>query len=153
MKIKFRVWDNKTKSFCFLDGLHFMSRPRDKMKSEVYSFDGQLFTNQAENYIKLKSQKVRTSLLCDDFSIDRYTGVDDIVGKEIYENDIVELVFALQSDSVPDGSLGKYSVFFDRGSFWLKPIKLNWLDGDNFPRPIHNFNICRVIGSVYQNLT
>jgi uncharacterized phage protein (TIGR01671 family) len=114
-----------------------------------------------------------------EYIIQQYTGKKDVEGKEIYEGDFVELVFALQTHPVtgerngPADSFGVYWVYYSEESaaFKLKVIKNNWFGfafvtkEEAAKRTINpecpvtpvledelkNYKVCRVIGNIFEN--
>lgn len=107
--------------------------------------------------------------LDENYSIEQYTGKDDINDEPIYLGDLVELWYH-QNDEVPDikESRGLYEVFWKNGQYMLKQHKHNWFStsfGDpNQPvidprcppiiideLPLANFGICEVVGNINEN--
>jgi uncharacterized phage protein (TIGR01671 family) len=78
--------------------------------------------------------------------IQQFTGVKDLYGKEIFEGDIVQLVFATQ----PCG-FGRYEIIFKDAAFHLKTIEKNWLREEYQDTRLGNYHICRVIGNIFEN--
>tara|TARA_R110000772_G_scaffold131646_1_gene239891 strand:- start:870 stop:1331 length:462 start_codon:yes stop_codon:yes gene_type:complete len=90
--------------------------------------------------------------LDDDWIVQQFTGMVGRDGEDVYEGDYVELDNA-GSEAMPEGSRGKYEVYFKRGSFHLKEIKPNWSMSPCFIKsnPVGSFNIMSVIGNVYED--
>ncbi len=92
--------------------------------------------------------------------VQQFTGKLDIENTEIWEGDLVELVYAQQTDSEtgeklgPPDSFGLYEIVYDpyQASYQLKTQKQNWMrhyskKGETLPMPL---GICRVVGNTYQ---
>lgn len=145
--LKFRVWTGEK----FLYGQDIQ-----KNNELIYiTLDGQLYFKHGRH----GSYK--------DYVIQRFTGMVDLYDVDIFEGDYVCLEYINQPDI--EESKGVYEVIFDRGSFWLAEHKHNWFASstrmnnltnynyeDSPPitggiSPLHDFNICRVIGNAFQN--
>ena len=109
----------------------------------------------------------------EELSLQQFTGVLDVKKREIYEGDYV----VLEHGRFPESILMKniFEIVFERGVFALQPCKLDKPDGClNFswikyimghkkdgspiykyelpgPRPLCEFNICRIIGNKFEN--
>ena len=103
--------------------------------------------------------------------VQQFTGLHDRDGKEIYEGDLVEFIYANQPDI--EDSKGVYEVFYSQknSAFYLRVHKKNWLDTAfvtqqdakaktidvNCPvqslteLPLSQFKICKVIGNIFEN--
>ncbi len=103
----------------------------------------------------------------------QYTGVKDVKGKKIFEGDYVVLDYANIPEKYQMENV--FEIVFGRGTFSLQARKLHkydgcfcvsWIkyimgerkDGTTIykyklpgPVPLTNFNICRVIGNVFEN--
>lgn len=86
--------------------------------------------------------------------VQRYTDRNDLDGKEMCEGDLVELEYALQSNSNVEDSKGVYEIYYEKGCFYLKEHKQNWFTSDftmNSDQPLHRYNICRIIGNIFED--
>jgi uncharacterized phage protein (TIGR01671 family) len=143
-EIKFRVWDKQINAYV---PIHAMALDGT---NELFYLGQDWDTERGE------------------FIIEQFTGIQDINGKDIYEGDMVSLVYALQPN-IPE-SEGIYEVFYKRCSFYLKQHKHNWisvsfgdpnknknLSPDEPPfiiideLPLEDFRICKVIGNIQEN--
>jgi hypothetical protein len=152
-ELKFRIWDNLKKEW---------------VAKKVYHAS---IDSSGEFSFKQHSEG---------FAIQQYTGVKDVNDKKIYEGDIVWLNSAM-SFGPWEKENNRFEIVFHRGCFQLKPIKLskpqdNGVGGGNLqfshmveiighdaddmpvyeyhlppPRPLCDFNICEVMGNVFDN--
>lgn len=92
----------------------------------------------------------------------RNTGKLDNKGNPIFEGDIVEFVFAQQTNvdtgekQGPPDSFGVYEVFYKKESacFYLRVHKKNWIDLSPIiisELPLSSSRIERVIGNILEN--
>jgi uncharacterized phage protein (TIGR01671 family) len=113
-------------------------------------------------------------------TIQQFTGKFDIEDREIWEGDIVEFVYALQTDKngakdtrLPKECFGVYEIFYSdfNACFKVKCHKKNWLDGNHTTQKeadrqtieplcpvgaklesdLQQYGVCRVIGNIFEN--
>lgn len=119
--IKFRAWDKKLKKFhpegtvCIdYSGIPFQLGSIDKEHSEKKQF----------RFVEL-----------DEMEINRFIGLLDKNGKEIYEADVVTV----------DGWKGTYKVDFDRGGFCF------YRNDSTYANDVKYLERGKVIGNIYEN--
>lgn len=114
----------------------------------------------------------------DECVVEQFTGKKDINDIEMYEGDIVDMIYAAQilngKIHCPPNSFGVYEIFYDdfNAAFYLRCHKNNWFDKSFITereaksrtfdpscpmmpileQPLGGFGICRVIGNIHQNL-
>jgi hypothetical protein len=156
-EIKFRVWDKASQNF---------------LLSEVSGKHPFHFVGALETYSIESSHP--------DYVFQQYTGRKDENEQEIYEGDIVWLNFAHAFESWGKEN-NRFEIVFYRGAFQLKPIKLSKPQGFGIgggngqfshlveivghdedddpiyeyrlppPQPLCDFNICVVMGNIFEN--
>jgi hypothetical protein len=139
------------------------------------------FYNPSDVYECLRYSKYpETANLYQDKVWQEYTGKLDIFDRKIYDGDLVEFVFAAQTDTNngggkfgPPDSFGVYEVFYkeDCAAYYLRCHRKNWYDStfildedvEKLPRdkeisyiriterPLANYSICNVIGNIFEN--
>lgn len=181
-EIKFRVWDRVNSCFCYCGDISFMAIANDFKKAETYKVYGQILSDSGREYGKsytsVSSKDKRIQMLPDEkekYHIQQFTDKLDREGKEIYEGDLVELVYPgnLMSPEIKE-AYGLYEVLWNNefSRFDLKVIKKNWfdtifrteeemkketIDWEHCPgiivlqEPLGNYNICRVVGNIYEH--
>ena len=124
-EIKFRVWDNKSQEY-IKDLSNFWIRPDFATVFMEWrpDFDGETVFEYNKG----------------DFVFEQYTGLKDITGKEIYENDIIKFI--------PDITFEKSCVWQNWGHVWI-----NNVDGIgisyNHPRSENSDRLCDIITEYY----
>lgn len=114
-EIKFRVWDKVNGCWASIDSIALCD---DGSVAYLVSADGE------------------PPYLEEDVEIMRYTGLDDVNGKPIYENDIVKAYRTCKSDLIT----------FANGSFGIAPDY--WHSFESFT---NFYGKCEVIGNKFQN--
>jgi uncharacterized phage protein (TIGR01671 family) len=142
-------------------------------------FDGNLYFQEWENDNGNRWFNI-VSVPEDYYIVQQYTGKFDIEDQEICEGDIVEFVFAVQTNErgvkdarLPKECFGIYEIFYSgfNACFKVRCHKKNWLDGNhttqkeadkqtieplspvgvNLESDLGRYGICRVIGNIYEN--
>lgn len=182
-EIKFRVWDKVNNCFCYCGNINFMSMANDFKKSETYKVYGQILSDygreDSKSYTSVSGKGPCIQILPHEkekYHIQQFTGKLDREGKEIYEGDLVDLVFTgnIMSPDIKE-AYGLYEVLWNNqfSRFDLKVIKKNWfdtvfiteeeskkrtIDWENCPgiivlqKPLGNYNICKVVGNIYEKI-
>ena len=121
--IKFRAWDKKNKAY-----LYDVQNASD-MFSDVKYENGENADCDEECF---------AGFLYDErYDVEQFTGLKDINGKEIYENDLISL-----TDDLEDPI---YKVIFDEAKFEIIGGGVCYDLGEEFMD-------CEVIGNVHENL-
>lgn len=127
-QFKFRLWDKLRMDWADPHRWYLIN-----------SEDGKIYTDLS--FDRSNPEELTDYIIC------QYTGMNDINGVEIYEGDIIELVFANQTVG-----FGRYIVGFDRASFIFTVIEKNWFHRHCIKANIlSDYNICRVIGNRFEN--
>ena len=154
-EIKYKVWDSEQETFDIPTVYH------------AHRNENNVFALYLDAFIK----KIQEPDAKKRFAIVPFTSYIDIDGNDIYEGDIVELIYAAQCGvNNPPESLGRYVVIWDeyRG-YRLRVIIKNWYDSEVVTEaeakrqtidplcPAMVFlerdipQICRVIGNIFEN--
>ena len=117
-EIKFRMWHKKSKKMFDVESINFKDRSLNMWNSGMYTL---------------------STFSLDDVILMQYTGLHDKNGKEIWENDIVEITRECIYD--------KGIIVFKNGCFFIKS-KENLLALYNCK--LNNYKV-KVIGNIYDN--
>ena len=155
-EIKYKVWDSEQETFD-IPSVYRAYRNN----TNVYSL-----------YLDAATKKIQGDDAEKRFIVLPFTSYIDENDNDIYEGDIVELVYAAQCGvNNPPESLGRYAVIWDEcHGYRLRVIIKNWYDSEVVTEaeakrqtidplcPVMVFlerdiphNICRVIGNIYEN--
>jgi len=94
-------------------------------------------------YFDLKSTHINIPAVADDNTVQQYTGLKDKNGKEIYEGDIVRVLWHYDGDKKIDEHVD--TIQFEYGAFGVAKAMGYELDMLSLNR------LCEVISNIYEN--
>jgi len=132
-KLKFRAWDKVAKKFLspWPEGFYILG--------ETTCFD--LIGQQ----LKERSPEKRTLEMLNDVEITQYTGEKDVMGVEIYEEDIVTIPAHYEGDKYYKSTIGR--VYYEDGEFKIHGKECGYISLFDF---VHNWK-GKIIGNIHEN--
>lgn len=123
-----------------MENSRFKFRAWDKSQNKMYQVRGINFDNE-DLWLKINETQIMGANLFE-VELMQYTGLKDKNGTEIYEGDIVEVIF--------DGKLRIFQVVFDLSELDFKATNGTEHYGNNF----EYLTCCdevRIIGNIFEN--
>jgi len=140
-EIKFRAWDKERKEI--------IPDLEDHYIIEIEGYSTLIFGEPLTSKLKINEYIKPERII-----LMQFTGLKDKNGKEIYEGDIVTIIFDKNwSEKYPDTQdVGE--VIFDNGTFCARKGKEKiraWKDGVHDWHSLENVEELEVIGNIYEN--
>jgi len=125
-EIKFRAWDGER--------MHPVEQWQNKSWVAV-----PIPTNDGNGGVDwhLEQRKI------DDIQLMQYTGLQDKTGRDIFDGDIVECVFATGKEFC--------KVIEEKGCFWVSQKGMKYLQTEAHDNLYWHNSECEIIGNIYEN--
>ena len=133
--IKFRVWDKHAKRFCYFPEIVFANGDNDWGNLHCWSGYKYKKGTKAKPIYNAGYERIH-------YVMQQYTGLHDVLGREIYEGDVVELGWETKRD---------YVGLRCKVVYWLNGFYLETEHGCLVQDQYYQFKWCRVIGNTIQN--
>lgn len=116
-----------------------------EIKLRVYSKLTKNFIYASLEWLLAGSSATRSIFLNNQETIDRYAGLPDCKGKDIYESDIVKFCDHYNGDTRVENSIG--IVVFENAEFFIKTLKGDYM---NLWETVKNYD-GEIIANIYEN--